>query len=365
MISVLSPAQAVEKISHSVFLTAQGENKQLSDELLAQVLRRTVQIMAPCAAHELKHAVLQSLPDMTCENEPLQDKIDRLTEELIVYGDILEMHGRSEDDRGSGRRFILRPAPPSFVERQNGSIAILGVAGDQLSALTGELEARVKYHGVLRTISPLENESLQSLLVDLGLLRLPERTWLRLPTIETPSAHVANWRRELLKEPPSATLDGLEILDTARPPTFYKDRWCVANSKHDGLFVARRPQRYGAALWCLAEFEQGSLRRFKDLSSAGDRLRPFDLAWRIQAAFDALANNPQRFDRTEKDTSTSVLRFYSPLPSWAERHLSISGIKKKTDRCLFSFEIPTSQTDSETKFLSEILWMTERARQTA
>jgi hypothetical protein len=126
------------------------------------------------------------------------------------------------------------------------------------------------------------------------------------------------------------------------------------------MYVARRPQRYGAPLWCLVELENGSLRRFKDLSSRGDRLRPFDVAWRIQAALDAVAGNPQRFDISTVDASTTTVRFYSPVPSWCERYLSITGEKKAGDRALFRFDMPTAQQAREIGFLREFLWMTEK-----
>jgi hypothetical protein len=360
MIALLSSAQALSKVARSVFLPDAPERNTPSDELLAQVARRAIAIMAPCATHELARAVTQSFPGLDNDVQAVAERIANIVEDLIVYGDIIEMRDTAEDSWSGAKGFVLRPAPPSFVKRKDGSIAILGIAGDQITPLTADLNSRTVHHGVLRIIPASPDEDLDALLIDLGLLKLPERTWLRLPNFETAANHVAFWQQSLAAEPASTAIDSLQILDTASSPTFYKGRWGSPDRKHSGMYVARRPQRYGAPLWCLAELENGSLRRFKDLSARGDRLRPFDIAWRIQAALDAVAGNPQHFDSSMRDAPTVSLRFYSPVPSWCERHLSIAGQKKTAARCLFYFEIPTAQLDTEAGFLQEALWMTKR-----
>jgi hypothetical protein len=356
MLAILSPEQAIEKIGRSVFFHIGVGSLEPSNEFLAQVIRRAAQVTAPCSKHELVHSVAQSFEGVMTVDEHFAERIERVTEELIVFGDILEMRAAADD---SARGFILRPAPPSFVARRNGSLAILGVAGDYITPLTGELELRVIARGALRILPPTDCEDTQTLLRELGLLKLSERAWLRLPSVESAQSHIAFWRQQVANEPIAARLDGVRILDTSQSPTFYNDRWCEPTARHTGLFIARRPQRYGAALWCLAEIERGIVQRFKDLSAPGDKLRPFDLAWRIQAAFDALAGTPQRYRCSSRETPTTTLRFYSPLPSWCERHLAIVGQKTKADKCLFSFEIPTNAIQGELKLLHETLWMTE------
>jgi hypothetical protein len=360
MIAVLSAAEALSKVRRSVFLPDASEGSTPSDDLLAHVTRRAVAIMAPCAAHELVRAVGQSFAGMADDAEAFAERIAGIVEDLIVYGDIIEMRESSADSWPGSKGFVLRPAPPSFVKRTDGSIAILGIAGDQITPLTAELNSRAVAHGVLRIIPATPGEDTEALLLDLGLLRFPERTWLRLPNFEAAANHVASWRQTLAAEPASTGIEGLQILDTARSPTFYKGRWVLPDRTHAGMYVARRPQRYGAPLWCLVELDNGSLRRFKDLSTRGDRLRHFDIALRIQAALDAVAGDPQRFDSSARDAQSGSLRFYSPMPSWCERHLSIVGQKKAAERCLFCFEIPTVRLDSETGFLREALWMAQK-----
>jgi hypothetical protein len=359
MISLITEQEALGRICQSSFLSPVPGSSDLPDELLAQLARRAVAFTAPCAAHELAKAVVQSFAGATLYTEGFTERVDRVVEELIVYGDILEMRPAEDNSWSEDKGFVLLPAPPSFVARSNGTVAILGVAGDQITPLTAEIEGLVSYRGALRIIPGPYDSDLLAHLVELGLLRLSERTWLRLPPFEPAATHVASWLTVLSRESACPSFEGLELLDTKRSPTFYKDRWCKPERQHSGTYVARRPQRYGAPLWCLAELENGVLRRLKDLSVTGDRLRPVDIAWRIQAAFDASAQAPQRYRCTNVSSSMVVLRFFSPVPSWCERHLSIVGQKTKSDRCLFSFEMPISQLASETRFLREALWMVE------
>jgi hypothetical protein len=155
---------------------------------------------------------------------------------------------------------------------------------------------------------------------------LPERVWLRIPKPESAASYLADQRRLLAKEPPSGGIEGIRILDPSHSPAFYRDRWLDAGARHEGIFVARRPQRYGNALWCLLELQGGVVRRFMDLHSQGDRIRPCDIAWHIQMAIDAEVGTPQSV-RIRKRQQTSVLGFFSPLPSWAERRLAVVAAK--------------------------------------
>jgi hypothetical protein len=361
MISIISPQQALTSIKQSLSVSSSNESQALSNETIAQALRRAVHILAPCAPYELERAVARSFSGFGIAKEELTARVQEMLEELVVYGDILEMRTDANDPWALGNAFALRGAPPSFVARKNGSFTILGVAGDQVSPLTATLEARTVHLGALRILTASDGEDLRSLLKELDLLELPEKVWLRIPRIELASAYVETWRRQIALEPAAGAVDGLRILDTARSPSFYRDRWCEPSAQHDGVFVARRPQKYGAELWCLVELSRGAPQRFVDLVSPGDRIRPCDIAWRIQAALDSVGGTPQQYQCSSAVTSDSIVRFFSPLPSWVERHLSVVGRKTKAPRCLFSYELATSALDNEVRLLREMMWMTERA----
>ena len=356
-ISVITSKDAIHRVARSLGFQAPASVEDLKPEIIAQALRRAVHILAPCGKHELENAMLEFFAGLGHAREELAPVVEHTLEELIVYGDILEMRD-ADDDHWGRSALVLRPAPPSFIERKNGSIVVVGVAGDEITPFTPELASRICHNSGLRTIYPDDGEDLKSLLHEIGLLELPERVWLRIPKLESAASYLADQRRLLAKEPPSGGIEGIRILDPSRSPAFYRDRWVDAGPRHEGIFVARRPQRYGSALWCLLELQGGVVRRFMDLHSQGDRIRPCDIAWRVQMAIDAEAGTPQSV-RVRGGRETSLLSFFSPLPSWAERRLAVVASKTLGGGSLFSYELPTNQLEEETAFLNKALWLDE------
>jgi hypothetical protein len=234
----------------------------------------------------------------------------------------------------------------------------MGVAGDEITPFTPELASRLRHNGGLRMIFPADGEDLKGLLSEIGLLELPETVWLRIPKLESAASYLADQRRQLAQEQSSGAVEGMRILDPSRSPAFYRDRWGNTRAHHEGIFIARRPQRYGSALWCLVELEGGVVQRFMDLHSLGDRLRPCDIAWRIQMAIDAEAGTPQSV-RVKEGQESSLLDFFSPLPSWTERRLAVVASKSMGAGRLFSYELPTSSLQEEIAFLKNALWLAE------
>jgi hypothetical protein len=153
----------------------------------------------------------------------------------------------------------------------------------------------------------------------------------------------------------------VRILDGLRPVDYYAGRWSEAAGR-TGVFIGRRGQRYGSDLWCLVELAGGCVRRFLDFVSVGDRVRPCDVAWRVQMAFDAAAGRPQRMAVRSGSDDRAILDFFSPLPSWAERRLTVSGTKVDRERCLLSYSLPSARLVSELEFLKNCLWLEQTAR---
>ena len=298
-VSVIAPNEAIHRTARSLGIQSATASAALNSELIAHALRRAVHILAPCEKNELESAVLQSLAGLGSANDELALAEEAILEELIVYGDILEMR-RADDDPWNRSGLVLRPAPPSFVIRTDRSIAVLGVAGDEITPFTGELAGRLRHTGALRIIYPEEGEDLKALFAETGLLELSERVWLRIPKLESAASHISEWRQALATEPTSNSVKGMRILDSSRPPTFYSGRWVEPNGNHQGIYVARRPQLYGNDLWCLIELEKGVVQKFKDLVSPGDRIRPCDIAWRIQMAIDAESGVPPTISNSRR-----------------------------------------------------------------
>ncbi|SHO67022.1 hypothetical protein SAMN02745172_03684 [Pseudoxanthobacter soli DSM 19599] len=348
MIQRLPPAGVLERTARSLALATPA----VAESLVAQALRRAVSALAPCSRAEALRFVRQPLDGlMAVTDEWYEDLLDA----LIAYGDVLEVT-RQEQDAWRTGRLVLRPAPPSFVRRANGDLIILGVAGDQPTALLGELAERLEYRGPLRT---LREAGAVDLLKALGLVELPETAWLRAPVTASAQGYAELNRGEVLKTPlATAPLDGLSLIDPGRPVTYYSGRWRPPASGDTGVFIARRQQLFGLRPWCLVELEGGAPRRLHDLVATDNRERPCDLAWRIQAAFDASAGRPQQVQATRTRAAVE-LAFFSPLPAFAERRLALKGEKSARAGCLFAYTLPPAAAADELDALSEKLWLME------
>ena len=209
-------------------------------------------------------------------------------------------------------------------------------------------------------MAPEGPENLRLFLTELGLIELSEKTWLRLPPIESARHYRAAWAHRLGDTAPISVIEGLQILDTQRSPTFYSGRWVEPRSTVNGVHIGRRPQRYGVPLWCLVDLAAGVPRRFLDLALRNERDRPCDLAWRIQMAIDADAGTPQRV-RLRQVAHQAVRDFFSPLPSWAERKLTVMGERTTPHRSLLSYLMPRPDVDEAIKFTNDYLWITPEA----
>lgn len=346
MMRTLSPSELLSCTGQGLGIAAAAANSQL----LKPALRRAAHILAPAARSDLVRFVAEPLGPLGAQREA----VDTALEEMIIYGDILAMRRQPLDDWGAPAE-VLRPAPPTFVRRSNGEFIILGVAGDHPTALSQELEALVIDDGMVRRL-PSDGGDLSAHLRLLGLAQLSEQAWLRTPQPETPTTHCARWRTRLDAAPPlDHAVGGLEILDGTRDPRYYRGRWTAAAGQ-DGMFVARRPQLYGAPLWSLAHLEQGQARRLIDLYADDDRQRPCDLAWRLQAALDAERATPQRA-RVRRTEATASLDLFSPLPAFAERRLALVASKAAGVQCLYSYTLPTTRLAEEIGALRSLLWM--------
>jgi hypothetical protein len=156
-------------------------------------------------------------------------------------------------------------------------------------------------------------------------------------------------------------LDGLSLLDPTSKVRYYKGRWRSPNATDRGIFVARRPQAYGADLWCLVRIDAGAPQRLLEFPVNDPVVPGRDEAWRYQAAVDALRGTPQQF-RLRRGPSPSAdvtIHFFSPLPGFAERYVQLAGLALgQSPGTLFSFRLPAGAVGDVTAFLTEMLWMT-------
>lgn len=344
-------------LGHDEVLDLVGETLGLSNasatDLIKPALRRGLFLLAPCSRADLIQFVGVPLVHLGITRDDVEAKLD----DLVVYGDALEMRKLSSDPWDAPPA-VLRPAPPSFVKRADGALIILGVAGDHPSALTPELQERVVETGPVRLLRAGDDDALPAHLKLLGLVPLSEQAWLRTPKVETAVAHRQSWIAQLEQVTETAgRIDDLEILDPERSIRFYTGRWRQPIPSTTGIFVARRPQQYGARLWSIAQFASGACHRLLDVYEDEERQRPCDIAWRLQAAIDSVAGHPQEV-RVKSKAGMEKLDFFSPLPAFAERRLALVGTKQQPGTgCLFSFAVDPVHIDAELTALTTHLWM--------
>jgi hypothetical protein len=293
--------------------------------------------------------VLRGLPDF---GDDTPQDIARAIEDLVAYGDLLELP--VEEDGIRQRRLYL--GPPAYVRREGTNSALLvGVRSEGAPLLSDELAHLIEYHGHARIFRTPASDSID-LLQNEGLSIFQPEQWLRAPR-RIPSEDLLGTYTSRLE---SRGLPGdveLRLIDPKSSPRYYRGRWRGPKSADEGLFIARRPQAFGADLWCLVELTAGRVAKLLDMPIEDPLAPAADEAWRLQAAMDALNGNPQRV-RMKGDDGSCVLEFFAPVPSWAQRRLDVLGVPARPARgALFAYELPSGEVDEELEFLVSMLWI--------
>ena len=273
---------------------------------------------------------------------------------MVVAGDLLELHDVGVFDPAVRGTWVFA-APPGYIVSQSGEIFVIGIVADQDVFLLGSLVSRIRMRGFTRLIVPEVDEDLSTKLDDQGLQRLSEKSWLRTPKAEPFGQLLSRFELRLAERPPAGTVNEMEILDGEQPVTYYRGRWKACTGK-TGIFVGRRPQEYGAPIWCLANVDAGNVARFLDLPASKSRWRGCDEAWHLQMAIDARRGQPQQY-RSNLATVNAVLissRRCQLGPRGALSHLAGPYPGR---RCLMSYMLPVGAVEFEENFLQEWLWL--------
>ena len=356
MIAAVTPAEVLAHCRDTLGLPG-DQDAVLDDTLLASLARRTAGIHCPCSRATLRASLLECMFGLPTSYDSLPDAVDSAIEALIVSGDLLELADVVIDDSEVRQTWVFA-APPRFVVRPSRSVFLMGVVPDQDTFLPSMLTARILSRGSTRMLEPEPGEDLPRQLRELGLQQLAERAWLRSPRAEDPADMLNRHERLLTSQPPITGIPDVQILDAARPVTYYPGRWTDPTDQ-DGMFVARRPQEFGAPIWCLVELREGRPVRLLDLPLARSRWRGCDAAWHLQAAVDHRRGTPQRYHRRVHDEGVRF-DFFSPLPQWSERRLMNMGKSVPRDACLLSYVVPANEADDEEAFLQQNLWLAHK-----
>lgn len=353
VITELRPDDVLTDCRRALHLPA-AAGMLIDDGLLAALLRRSAGMRCPCSRALLRASLVESLQGLSQNAKQLADRIEEIIDALIVVGDLLELSDVVIDDPGAKGTWVYA-APPGFVARSSGSIFLIGVVPDQDSFLPEGLASRITYEGFTRLIVQQPDEDLPAELREQGLQELSENVWLRCPKAEPAEEMLATLEYRLASQPPSGGIGDLQILDSTQPVTYYRGRW-TAPKRHSGNFVARRPQEFGASLWCFVTLQDGVPTRLLDFPLKKSRWRGCDAAWHVQMALDHRLGHPQLYRRRVANDGLR-LDFYSPLPLWAQRRLMVFGRQVPPEKCLLSYWLPSGEAKSEERFLQDRLWL--------
>jgi hypothetical protein len=325
-------------------------------EAIAGALRRAAGFACPCSHSELAEKVLESFRDLVADPQNLHNFVDATLEALLAYGDLTECRMPATEVLESSST-LLYLTPPSFVARRDGSVFLVGIAPDDLSPLPANYARRVEHAAHVRRISPLAEENLGLCLAQFGLFELRLDQWLRTPTPEPAKQYMLRFNERLASAPPAGYIPEFRMLDTDKPVRYYPGRWTQLR-KQTGKFVGRRPQAYGAEVWCYVETHNGQLTRLLDFPQFEKRWRPCDEAWRLQAAIDACNASPQQYRvRSGPAQGKLVLDLFSPVPLWAQRRWDLTGHSTPPSGSLLSYVLPATALDEEIHFMKTMLWL--------
>jgi hypothetical protein len=352
-VSRLSREEVAEIAVNTLGLDNEAVDLQ-STEALCASLRRAASFLCPASPRQLVDAVLDAVGPLDSMSSVTRDRLMELLDLLISTGDLLELRRIAEH---LTRQLYL--GPPSYVVIEPGRCLLLGVRPYAASLVGDTLGADVLYEEHTRTIQ-LNPEGAPGQLQAIGLHEITREQWLKHPRARTPAGFLQELRQRLTDAGPSGQVEGLILIDPGNSVRYYKGRWREPKASDQGDFVARRPQAYGADLWCFVRMEAGSPVALIDFPIADPTAPGRDEAWLAQAAVDAYRGQPQilRIRTANGSQDNAILDLFAPVPSWAERYLEMVGQPvTRSAGSLFSYRVPASAIPALTEFLSAMLWM--------
>jgi len=322
-------------------------------EAIAASLRRAASFLCPTTPRVLVDAVLEVLGPIVAE-PPKRDDLMELLEQMISTGDLLELVEATSERRSR----LLYLGPPSYVEKSPGRYLLTGIRPLAAPLVGSEIPVEPVLHTRTATLDP---STAEGQLRAAGLHKINRSQWVGRPSTPSATQYVEDYRQRLSVAHLAGAVDGLTIIDPTTKPRYYRGRWRAPAAGDTGDFVGRRPQAYGAELWCLVRLSDGAPERMLDFPLDAAPVPARDEAWRLQAAIDAVNRTALPFrilPIPDSGPAESVVDFFSPLPTWAERYVELVGnAVDKSHGALFSYRVPGAALPELRSVLTETLWM--------
>ena len=354
-IARVDPTSLARRVVRSLGLDPEAVRVD-SPTAVAASVRRAASFLCPVPPGALGREVNGALSGLT-ESPPAEglETIESVLDSLVTLGDLIEL---PLEDPGSRSRRHLFLGPPSYVRRAAGCI-VLGVRPEGAPILLEGMIERVEYSGHMRFIRRRdESEDLEKMLAGEGLIELSPEHWLKAPRYSSFQELIDQYIARLDAAGGAGDIEGIRMIDPSSDVAFYRARWRAPKRGDSGTFVVRRPQAYGADLWCFAQLHEGKIERLFDLPVTSPIVRGADEGWRLQAAIDRSIGSPQRLRIRRLSGQSPVIDVFSPLPTWHQRRLEFVGAR--TDRspgALFSYSVAAEHVAEEVRFLVEMLWL--------
>jgi hypothetical protein len=352
-VSRLSREEVVRTSVRTMNLNADATDL-LSVEGLCASIRRAASFLCPTTPRQLVDTVLDAVSPLDNVGSVTRDDVVDHLELLISNGDLLEL--RQYTQRVTRQIFL---GPPSYVPKVSGNYLLLGVRPYGAPLVDDTLAAKLLHEGHVRTIK-LDAATATNRLSAAGLHQVRLDQWLHCPRMQRPSTFLNEYRQRLSAAGPAGQVEGLTLIDPDSPVRYYRVRWRAPKVSDTGDYVARRPQAYGADLWCFIRMKDGAPTALIDLPIADPAAPGCNEAWHLQAALDAERGQPQICRiTTARDAHTSrILELFAPVPGWVQRHLEIAGTPvQRSNGSLFSYQVSTLAVDKITQFLTDMLWL--------
>jgi hypothetical protein len=282
------------------------------------------------------------------------DAIEDALDQIVSSGDALELVTTEPvSDRSISMIFM---APPQFVEISDREIVLIGINPFVEDSLPPEIEERVTRRGIVKVLQVDPEDHSREILEQHGLISTLESDWLGLPVKRSGKSILTELDDRLDTQYFAGPLEDLTVVDPERSVKYYRGRW-ISGDDQSGRFIGRRPQQYGAHIWC-----------YVSLSAEGNRILDFpvgnhqtegrDEAWHALLAQDHVNGHPQVATIKQVSSDTAMMLLYSPVPGWAERRWSLVGHKVSPDGALFGYIFDDAQAIEEAIFAEEYLCLT-------
>lgn len=322
-----------------------------SPALLAELCRYRASFRAPCSRAALKRDVTQCIAPLVsvAASESLDDIIDA----LLVAGDLVEV--RSDLDSREAVPILLHLGAPQFIPVTGLMCILVGIEPDGREILPRAMLEAIERRGHLRLLPTDDGSRTASELTKLGLTELAFDRWARGPQTMEAQRLIAEYNSRLTQAPKGGDMPDLTVISPRAPVGYYKGRWTTPKGI-TGSTIARRPQQYGAPVWCYVKLVDGHCEHVLDLGMG--EWPGCDEAWWLLAASRRGRRTAQQFRTYPANAREIVISVQCPLPQWVQRWFQAIGESAEGKvEGLLSYRVATEHSDEAKQRLREALWM--------